>query len=137
MRLPRVRFTVQRTMAVVAFAAFLLGLGFCVVNHSITAVQIAFADEQTAIFEQMREETAGSAGVDVDYLEYTLSYYPSGSKQIRGSRLDRVVERAREGAVREMIGILRARTGKEYGDDPRRWIEGLRSAGMGGMKPGA
>jgi hypothetical protein len=48
-----------------------------------------------------------------------------------------VVERAREGAVREMIAVLRTRTGKEFGDDPRRWIEGLRAAGSARTKPGA
>jgi hypothetical protein len=103
----------------------------------IKDVRIAFADEQTAIFEQMRRETAGSAAVDVGYLEYTLWYYPPGSKQTEGSRLDRVVERARQSAVREIIAILRFRTGKDFGDDPRRWIDGLRAAGNSGTKPGA
>ncbi len=133
MRLSRMRVTVRQMMV----AAALIGLGFCLMGHANTRLQIAFAENQTDIFEQMRRQTAGSATVDVGYLEYTLSYYPSGTKQTKGSRLDRVVERARESAVREMIAILRARTGKEFGEDPRRWIEGLRAAGSGGTKPEA
>jgi hypothetical protein len=98
-------------------------------------VEIAFADEQTATFDQMRRQTAESAAVDVSDLEYALWYYPSGTKQTKGSRLDRVVERARQGAMREIIGILRSRTRKDFGDDPRRWIEGLRAKGAGGTRP--
>ena len=64
--------------------------------------------------------------MDVSYLEYALWYYPSGTKQTKGSGLDQVVERARQCAVREIIEILRSRTRKDFGDDPRRWIEGLR-----------
>jgi hypothetical protein len=124
-------------MAGVAVLAVLLGLVLCLICHLVTDVQIALADEQTSIFEQMCKETAGSAAVDVRYLEYTLWYYPSGTRQTKGSGLDRMVERARQSAVREMIAVLRSRTGKDFGDDPRRWIDGLRVAGNGGTKPGA
>ncbi len=41
------------------------------------------------------------------------------------------------GAVREIIEILRSRTRKDFGDDPRRWIEGLRADVVEGGKPGA
>ena len=136
MRLPRVQFTVRRMMVAVAVAAILLAFAFCLIGHFITSMQIAFADEQTAIFDQMRRQTAESAAVDMSYLEYALSYYPSGSKQTKGSRLDRVVERARQCAMREIIAILRSRTRKDFGDDPRRWIEGLRGDGKDGTKPG-
>ena len=98
-------------------------------------MHIALADEQTAIFDQMRRQTEESVVVNVDYLEYTLSYYPSGTKQTNGSPLDRVVERARWCAVREIIGILRSRTHKEFGDDPRRWIDGLRAEGADEARP--
>jgi hypothetical protein len=127
MRLPRVRLNLRQVISVAAVGAILLGFGFCLVHCVLTGLQIAFADEQTAIFEQMRRQTAESETVDVGYLQYTLSYYPSGSKQTEGSALDRVVERARQSAVREIIAILRSRTGKDFGDDPRRWIEGLRT----------
>ncbi len=129
MRLPRLRFTVRWMLIALAASAVVLGFGSCLIGHIITSVQIAFADEQTAIFDEMRRQTEESSAVDVGYLEYTLSYYPSGTKQTRGSSLDRVVERARQCAVREIIGILRSRTLKDFGDDPTRWIEGLSTGG--------
>jgi hypothetical protein len=92
-----------------------------------TGVRIRFADDQTAIFEQMRSMVEGSdAAKAADYLSYTLDYYPSGTKQAAGSPLDRVVERARRSALREMIALLRTKTGQDFGDEPRRWIEELR-----------
>jgi hypothetical protein len=124
-------------MLVVAIMVPLLGVGFLLIIHVSTRVQIAFADEQTGVFDQMRRQTAESAALDVSYLEYALWYYPSGTKQTEGSTLDRVVERARQCAVREIIGILRSRTRKDYGDDPRRWIEGLRADAADGRKPRA
>jgi hypothetical protein len=136
MRLPRLRIKVRWLIVGVAVVAVLVGLGFSLIGHAITSVQIAFADEQTAIFEQMRRQTVESAAVDVGYLEYTLSYYPSGTKQTKGSRLDRVVERARQGAMREIIAILRSRTGLDLGKEPQRWIEGLRAPGNQGTRPG-
>ncbi len=135
MRLPPM--TTLRWMVAAAVMAILLGFGFCLISHVRTSVQIAFADEQTAIFDQMRRQTAEAAAVDVSYLEYALWYYPSGTKQTKGSGLDRVVERARQCAVREIIEILRSRTRKDFGDDPRRWIEGLRADVAEGGKPGA
>jgi hypothetical protein len=92
-------------------------------------VRIALADEQTAIFDDMRvkAERADTTKA-LNYLEYTLRYYPSGTKQIEGSQLDRIVERARRNALREIIAGLRARTGKDLGDDPQHWLDGLREA---------
>jgi hypothetical protein len=128
--------TVRQVIGAVAITALLLGFLFCLITYIGTSVQIAFADEQTAIFEEMRRQTQESAAVDVGYLEYVLAYYPSGTKQTKGSGLDRVVERARQGAVREIIGILRSRTGKDFGEDPRQWIEGLRADGDRPGHPG-
>jgi len=137
MRLPRMRLTLRQAAATVAITAILLGFGSCLISHMRTSVQIAFADEQTAIFDEMRRLTQESAAADVRYLDYTLWYYPSGSKQTKGSGLDRVVERARQCAMREIIAILRSRTGKDFGDDPRQWVEGMRAHRGGGTKPGA
>ena len=137
MRPPRLRHALRWTLIAVAAVAALIVIGSCLISHFATSVQIAFADDQSAIFDLMRRQTEQSTGVDVSYLEYTLWYYPSGTKQTRGSSLDRVVERARQCAVREIIGILRSRTHKDFGDDPRRWIEGLRAEGADGTRPGA
>ena len=59
------------------------------------------------------------------YLEYLLNYYPSGTKQVQGSGLDLIVERARENAIREILVDFRKKTGRDYGDDPQVWIKNL------------
>jgi hypothetical protein len=92
-------------------------------------LRIALADEQTAIFDDMRVKAERADATEtLGYLEYTLGYYPSGTKQIEGSQLDRIVERARQNALREIIAALRARTGKDFGDDPQHWLDELREA---------
>src|SRR4051812_19866349 len=76
-------------------------------------IHVASASEQTHIFEQMRtralqSDIAGAAGC----LEYVVSYYPSGTKQEKGSRLDIMVERERLVAEREIVAYLRKKTGQ-------------------------
>lgn len=109
-------------------AAFLLGgvLAYLVVDDGVTHMHVAFAEEQTALFDEMRDRAAVSEAPEVGCLEAIMEYYPSGTKQVVGSHLDRVVERARRGAVREIITTLRIRTGRDFGEDPRRWIDGLK-----------
>ena len=123
----RVRFPAGSRIVAVSFMAVLVGFGFSLVSHAITSVQIAFAEDQTAIFEEMRKKTAESATVDVGPLEYTLRFYPSGTKLDKGSTLDRIVERARQSTIREIIAMLRSRTGLDLGDDPQRWVERLKA----------
>lgn len=99
-------------------------------NNVLINIRISLAREQTAIFDDMRESLEKSADPmqQVEFLESAVGYYPSGTKQVAGSSLDRIVERARQNAVRDMITTLRARTGEDFGDDPKQWIEGLKKA---------
>jgi hypothetical protein len=62
----------------------------------------------------------------ISNLEYIINYYPSGTKQIEGHRLDQIVETARAGAVREVISYLREKTGKDFGDDPQVWLDAIK-----------
>jgi hypothetical protein len=105
-------------------------VGFIVVygclfwSYGWLKIRVAFASEQTRIFEVMRtralqSDAAGAAGC----LEYVVSYYPSGSKQETGSRLDRMVERERAVAVRDIVGHLRTKTGEDWGELPEAWIQ--------------
>ena len=87
-------------------------------------IRVAFASEQTQIFEEMRtqalqSDATGAAGC----LEYVVGYYPSGSKQETGSRLDRMVERERALAVRDIVAYLRTKTGQDLGESPEAWIQ--------------
>lgn len=95
------------------------------VDYSWNVILVAFAEGQTETFEEMRLKAAAPGPADVSYLRGVLDYYPSGSKEAKGSRLDRIVERARQSAVREIIASLKAKTGRDLGDDPRIWIERL------------
>ena len=87
-------------------------------------IGVSFASEQTQIFEDMRtkalqSDVAGAACC----LEYVVGYYPSGTKQQTGSKLDRMVERERAHAERDIIAYLRTKTGQDLGQSPEAWIQ--------------
>jgi hypothetical protein len=120
----------RRALILIAVGAVLLvSLAvFSEIDRVVTQLRIGFADDQMAIFDETLEKVARSEPSEaVDYLSYALNYYPSGTKQVPGSKLDRIVERARRSAVREMIALLRTKTGRDFGDDPQAWLDGLRS----------
>jgi hypothetical protein len=100
------------------------------IDKFVTEIRISFANDQTSIFEDMRAKAVAATDIReaVDCLRYILNYYPSGTKQLAGSKLDQIVERARRSALREIIANLRDRSDQDFGDDPQRWIEGLREA---------
>jgi len=118
-----------------ALTILLAGLsGWFFVRDAVKSVRIAFAEEQTEIFEQMRRKADDALRKEppdvrqaVSFLEYAYEYYPSGTKQPKGSRLDCVVERARNACVREIIARLRVSTGEDLGDVPDPWIKRYRS----------
>jgi hypothetical protein len=92
--------------------------------HALLSIRVAYAEEQIEIFDEMRAKAVAAHPTKaVDYLEYAVNYYPSGTKQVRGSRLDLIVERARNGSVREILADLRLKTGKDLGGDPQMWID--------------
>jgi hypothetical protein len=93
-------------------------------SHGWLTIRVAWASEQTKIFDDMRtqalqSDAAGAAGC----LEYVVGYYPSGSKQETGSRLDRMVERERTLAARDIVAYLRTKTGEDLGESPETWIQ--------------
>uniref|UniRef100_A0A7C2JZV7 Uncharacterized protein n=1 Tax=Schlesneria paludicola TaxID=360056 RepID=A0A7C2JZV7_9PLAN len=93
------------------------------VDCAIEGIHASFANEQTEIFAEMRAKAVGSGSYDAaQCLDGVVGYYPSGTKQVTGSRLDRIVERARGEAVAAIIAHLRQVTGEDWGDDPQAWI---------------
>ena len=85
-------------------------------------VRLLLASEQVSVFEQMRTQALQGSPFDArDCLEYVVGYYPSGTKQVAGSELDRLVEQARASAVREILACLRSKTGEDLGS-PESWI---------------
>lgn len=98
---------------------------FFAVKYATLKLRVAFADGQVRIFEDMK----ATANATTDprklsgQLEYVVNYYPSGSKQVTGTQLDRVVEAARSNAIAAIIGRLRAATGKDLGNDSEKWLK--------------
>jgi hypothetical protein len=85
---------------------------------------VGCAIDQTWIFDEMRiKALQGDVADAAGCLEYVVRYYPSGTKQETGSQLDRVVERDRALAVRDIIVYLRTKTGEDLGDNPEAWIK--------------
>ena len=102
----------------------LLLCGLMFWSYGWLTIRVAMADEQTKIFDEMRvralqTDAAGAASC----LQYVVGYYPSGSKQETGSRLDRMVERERAFAVRDIIAHLRIKTGEDLGQSPEAWMQ--------------
>src|SRR5438874_12170728 len=92
----------------IAIIALMTVAGYLLCAHAVTSIKTSFADGQTEIFEQMsRQAVEGDVSAARECLRYVTWYYPSGTKQSRGSKLDRVVERCRAFAVREIIAQLR------------------------------
>ena len=106
-------------------AVLFVGSGFLFWSYGWLHVQAAFADEQTHIFDEMRTRALQSTSPPdiAGSLEYVVIYYPSGSKQRAGSKLDRVVERHRAAVVRDIVAHLRHTTGQDLGERPEPWIQ--------------
>ena len=94
------------------------------VGYAPLKLRLAFASEQTQIFDEMRTKALKSGVAEAaGCLEYVANYYPSGTKQVTGSRLDRMVERERAAAVRDIIACLRKQTASDLGDAPEAWVD--------------
>ncbi len=110
-------------LCVVCFALLVLS-GWIYWNYGMLKIQVAFASEQTKIFDEMRQKALQSDPTEATgFLAYAAYYYPSGTKQDTGSRLDRIVERDRALAVRDIIAYLRTKTGEDLGTGPEPWIQ--------------
>lgn len=115
----------KRLAGILAALCALLAI-FCIslcILYAPLKLRVAFASEQVYIFDEMRDkalhlEAAGAAGC----LEYVVGYYPSGTKQVSGSRLDRMVESARARSINDILAYLRSKTGEDLGADPQSWI---------------
>ena len=100
--------------------------GVYFVRFSILDVRVSRAAEQLNVFRDMIEKAAqGSYEDGLGALAYTVSYYPSGSKQLKGSRLDTIVEQARQDTVASIIEVLKQKGPADLGPDPQPWLETL------------
>jgi hypothetical protein len=115
------RTVVSLSIACVALAILCAWFFF---QHGLLSVRVALAQEQIEIINEMRMTALQSSPAEAaGKLQYAVNYYPSGTKQEVGSRLDRLVESARKRAVRDIIAHLRQKTGEDLGDDAEPWIK--------------
>jgi hypothetical protein len=93
-------------------------------KYTMLKLRVDFAAGQVAIFEEMKTAAGGTTDPHKlsGQLQYVVNYYPSGSKQVSGASLDKVVETARSNAVAAIIAHLRATTGKDLGSVPETWF---------------
>ena len=124
--------TIQRYKRLAAGLGMLTGLlllltGLLLAKHFALVLQLAIVNDQSEIFAEMREKALRSDPAEAaGYLEFVVSYYPSGTKLTHGSMADRIVERDRACAVSDIIAYLRAKTGLDLGADPGPWIKRFR-----------
>lgn len=122
MRIPASpRITVALTVIILLLVGLCAKLAF---DTGLLGIRVELARGQIEIIDAtkrnaLQSDLAGAA----DCLRYVLDYYPSGTKQIPGSRLDRIVETQRSNAVETIISHLRQKSGEDLGEDPHKWIE--------------
>jgi hypothetical protein len=112
------------TLTVLLIVAFLC-TGYWFVRWGFLRVEVASGEEQTRMFEECLNQALQSSQPEriVGLMEAAIIYYPSGTKQTAGSHLDRMVERSRQQAVKDMIVHLRATTGADLGSNAQVWID--------------
>lgn len=110
-------------LSIICFALLIL-FGSVFWSYGWLSIHVAMASEQTNIFDEMRTQALQSDPAEAtNCLAYVVNYYPSGSKQDVGSHLDRMVERERASAIRDIIAYLRSKTGEDLGENAQAWIE--------------
>jgi hypothetical protein len=102
----------------------LITTGWLLWSHLTLKSQTEAARNQIAFFSEMASRSmAGQPAQAAECLYYVVTYYPSGTKQTRGSALDDLVEAQRKRAQLEIISVLRARTRDDLGQEPGPWIK--------------
>jgi hypothetical protein len=113
----------KRIIMIAAFVILGITVAWLLYRLGVSILESAFAEEQVRIFYTMRDQARSSSPREaVDDLEYVLNYYPSGTKQTRESRLDRLVESVRTNVCSEIMADLKGRTGQQI-NTPAGWIE--------------
>ena len=95
-------------------------------EHVPLSVGTSYALGSVEEFEvEVRSSMSGSPDVLLITLQGIVNNYPSGSRLSKNSKPDMIVEAARRTAELAIIAELRCKTGKDFGDDPKQWIEKL------------
>ncbi len=116
--------TGRRVLLGLIFAGLVALCGWQFIRSAVLQIHVAFAEDQTQMISEFLENAQKETRPErvTIWLEQMVNYYPSGTKQVAGSRLDRVVERVRSGAVTEILSRLRSITGQDLGSDAAKWL---------------
>ena len=109
-----------------ALSLILLALAVWLFADSATLhFRVVMADGDTDIHAQMVDDARATKDPmkAAQCLSCLVNYYPSGSKQVAGSKVDRIVERCRRSSALAIIAHLRIITSQDLGDKPEPWIE--------------
>jgi hypothetical protein len=128
--------TFLRTLLALFLVSSVVASIWLFIAYAIQSIRVSMAHDQITIVEEMRQRASEthSESEAAGYLQYAIHYYPSGTKQIRGSQLDEMVEISRRGAIRDMIARLRLLTGRDLGEDPEAWIKAYGDKNSAGPK---
>lgn len=70
----------------------------------LDSMRVSFASEQVAVFHAMAFGSDGDKKISAaDREAYVTRYYPSGTKQLKGSQLDSIVESARALSIKCLV----------------------------------
>ncbi len=98
-----------------------VGLGW---SNATLKTQAKSAREQIVMLNEMSNRALVDNPAQLaDRLRAVMTYYPSGTKQDKGSALDQIVEQQRDRVVQEIITMLRVRTRDDLGRAPEPWIK--------------
>ena len=94
------RISTEQVMRVLAYLCVGMTLLWLFVEKVRLELQTSFALDQVVIFTDMISKAKASHDFDqvVQFRDYVEWYYPSGTKQSTGSKLDRIVETVRADA---------------------------------------
>lgn len=121
-RIPCIPSAFKRAIAIVLPAFALCVIVVATVDWGFRMVQEGWALATVKIFADLGQKAeCGSAGNAAACLRYVVEYYPSGTRIQQGSRLDQMVEVARQEAIHRITRVLREKTGIDRGDNPAAW----------------
>jgi hypothetical protein len=125
----KLRKTLWISLSLASVCGILLALTVCYFHLELT-LRVLLAQEQVQVFSAMCEQAhRGDTQQAMGCLEYVVNYYPSGTKQVQGSTLDDIVETSRKLAIENIITVLRQKSGKDLGSDPKVWLQNRRMVG--------
>ncbi len=115
------RLSIVLASLVIVLLGLLLSMSF---KHGIARLDVKRANDKIDWFERMRASASKSdLQFGVQCLQDVAVLHNPTNGYHRLSLMDDLVERERQRAIRDIIAVLRTKTGANLGDDPQKWIQ--------------